>query len=85
MLKVIKVTVIMKEEKRRDKSSGESGVGGSNALHTRTYPQTPLNSTLFTQDMTLNSTKVGLFKKRKCNYDNSITTFTLLSTITTIT
>lgn len=65
MLKVIKVTVIMKEEKRRDKSSRESGVGGSNALHTRTYPQTPLNSTLFTQDITLNTTKVGLFRKRK--------------------
>lgn len=63
MLKVIKATVIMKEEKRRDKSSGEKGDGGSNALHTRTYPQTPLNSTLFTQDITLNSTKVGLFRK----------------------
>ena len=55
----------MKEERRRDKSSGESGVGGSNALHTRTYPQTPLNSTLFTQDITLNTIKVGLFRKRK--------------------
>lgn len=40
MLKVIKVTVIMKEEKRRDKSSRESGVSGSNAPDTRTYLHT---------------------------------------------
>ena len=53
----------MKKEKRRDKSSGESGDSGGNAPNTRTYPQTPLNSTLFTQDITLNTIKTLKDKK----------------------
>lgn len=51
------LTVIIIVVKRRDESSGEGSVGGNNVPNTRTYPHTILFSTLFSQDITLNTIK----------------------------
>ena len=57
------LTVIIIVVKRRDESSGERSVSGSNAPDTRTYLQTHLFSTLFSQDITLNTIKIFKHKK----------------------
>lgn len=51
------VTVIIIVLKRRDESSRERRDGGNNVPNTRTYSHTILFSTLFSQDITLNTIK----------------------------